>query len=35
MDLGERRNWGRLDAVEAGETVDGMYCMREETVFNK
>ena len=31
----EERGGGELDVVEGGEIVVGMYCMREESIFNK
>lgn len=27
--------WGRLGGVEEGETIIRVYCMREESIFNK
>lgn len=34
MDLGKKggRRW--LGGVDGGETVAGIYCMREESIFN-
>lgn len=37
MDLEERRSdgGGEVTGVEGGETLVGMYCMREVSIFNK
>lgn len=36
MDLEERRSdGGGVTGVEGGETLVGMYCMREVSIFNK
>ena len=33
--LWERGGRGQLGGVEGGESVVGMYCMREESILNK
>lgn len=35
MDLGETGNKGEVGVVEGGKTVIRMYCMREQSTFNK
>lgn len=34
MDLGERGDGGELGGREEGETVIGIYCMREVSIFS-
>lgn len=35
MVLEKRDVWEELEGVEVGETMVGIYCMREEFIFNK
>lgn len=34
MVLGSRKVGGEVGGVEGGETVDGIYCMTEDSIFN-
>lgn len=35
VDLRGKKGGGKLEGVEGGESVAGMYCIREESIFNK